>query len=434
MRKFAMLGAKGFYVLLVLLTAEAGIGTSYAAYEPYSSSQANSDNELHIGVPQYPRRLNRELPEVAKEHGVDVGILKLHPSFVTRVEFDDNITLRKNDKEEDVIFTQQPGLVGEMKLGNHRIEGGYGMEILNYVKNEEENAINHLAHGLVELNFNDLQFLIEDNFEKSTNRLFSETSARDELIINSIDVRALYDRPHWAAETGWRHNTIDHQTPEFQPQDYNEDIAAFLAGYKVMPKTLALVETDFGWVYYDDNQRNADQQYWQILTGVRGEPTEKISMTAKVGYQGRRLDDTTFAPSPTDFHDFVAESDVVFRMTEHDILRAGYDRTPRISTFASNGWYRQDQISGSYRKQFAEKWYITPFAAWQINRYPESATLAGDTHNRSDNFVQTGLTLEYQIQDWLWARLKYNFRTRNSNFDALDYNNNRVIADVTFNY
>jgi hypothetical protein len=389
------------------------------------------NEEFYIGIPDFPRRVSRELPEPGREERLKVGILDLHPSFATRIEFDDNVKLRQHDNPEDVIFTQAPAAVGEIKLGDHRIEGGYGMEIVEFVKDQEENTVNHFAGGLLELVFGDLTFSIEDGFEKATNRLFSETSTRDTVLHNAVDAMARYDRPKWAAEVGWRHNTIDHDTPEFESNDYNEDVIAVLAGYKILPKTLLLTEFDWGTIYYDVNDRNADHDYIQILGGVRGDPKEAITVIAKAGYQGRWLGDVTGEINQTDFDGVVVLTDLIYRVSESGTARLSYGRTLRTSTFQSNSWYREDKISASYRKRLLKKWYLTPSASWQLSDYPESTTIAGEERRRDDQFWQAGVYLQYKIQDWLWTGVRYNFRKRNSNYDRFDYENNRIVFDIT---
>ena len=389
---------------------------------------------LNIGIPDGPRRVKRELPEASKFERVKAGPLLLHPLFTEETAYESNILLSHEDPKDDVTFTERPGIVAEMQLGNHRIEGGYGMEIVNFVKDHEENAVNHLANLEAELNFNDFQLSASDAFEKSTSRVFSETSARDELILNTTQVKARYDRPRWASELGWTHNLVMHNVPDLDTNDYNEDIAAFLAGYKILPKTLLLGEFDWGTVYYGTNDDNPDQNYWQLLGGLRGEPTKYFETTTKVGFQGRRLEDVPGEGRQTDFYGLVVNADMVYRPTDTDSINAGYVRTIRTSTFQLSGWYREDQIFASYRRQIAKNWYVGPQISWQLNDYPEGATVGGETRRRDDHFWVTNIGLQYKIREWIWAGLKYNFQARDSNFDTFDYTNNRVSVDLSVRY
>jgi len=388
------------------------------------------EEELPIGLPDFPRRVRRELPELKPEQEIKLGVLKLHPSFRSSIEYDDNIRLSDKDDVDDVIFTEKPGVIGELKLGDHRVEAGYGAELLTFVKERDENATNHLAHAELELNFKDLQLNVTDTLEKSTGRLFNEASARSHVFLNTVQILGRYDRPMWALEGGWTHNTVDQQTDIFNNRDYGEDVFAVLGGYKVFPKTLALMEVDVGSANYDHNNDRADHTYWQLFTGVRGELTSKVTSTAKLGFQHRQFTDIS-TESQSDADVFVADVDLTFRPSASDVIRAGYLRTLRTSTFGTNNYYEQDKISASYRKRFARKWLIAPRVSWQFNDYPNIGTSGGRTERRDDRFWQVGTELRYEVQEWLSTGMAWNFRSRNSNIDPLDYENNRFTFDVT---
>lgn len=387
--------------------------------------------ELPIGLSDFPRKIRRQLPELKAGRAIELGALKLHPSFESSIEYDDNILLSKSDGKDDVIFTQVPGLIGELRLGDHRLEAGYGMELLQFAKEQEENTTNHLAHGLAELNFDNLRFELSDTFDDSTGRIFTETSARDHVLLNTVALIGRFDRPRWAMEGGWTHNTVDHRTSQFNLNDYGEDVFSALAGYQVLPKTLWLLEVDVGHVNYDRNLANADQVYWQLFTGLRGELTPKLTSTLKIGFQDRQLSEVGGQGALSNFDGVVADMQLEFVPTKTDTLQLNYLRSVFPSTHGGNSWYRLDKISGSYRKRFLKKWLCTPSCSWQLNDYPEPSTAGGVTKKRADHFVQAGASLRYAIQEWMSAGVAYNFRTRNSNLNAFDYENNRVRVDLT---
>lgn len=390
------------------------------------------EEELPIGLPDFPRRVRTELPALRPGQEIKVGILNLHPSFSSSIQVDDNVRLADSDEDAAVTFTQKPGLIGEVKLGDHRLEAGYGMELLTFsgVRGESEDVTNHLAHGELELNFADAQFTVSDTVNKATSRLFSETSARDHVFLNTVDILGRYDRPMWALEGGWIHNTIDHRTDIFNNGDYGEDVFTILGGYKVLPKTLLLLETSAGLVNYDHNVARADHSYWQIFTGLRGELSPKVISTLKVGFQNRQFSDIS-GESQSDADGLVADMNLTYRPSESDAIRLAYLRTVRTSTFGTNNFYRQDKISLSYRKRFFRKWLFNPKVGWQFNDYPELGTAGGVTKRRADHFAQVGVELRYDIQEWLSTGVEYHFRNRNSNLDTLDFENNRVTVDVS---
>ncbi len=408
-------------------------GILFSWFSPALHAAEIQQDELQIGLPDFPRRIERTLPPLRPDQEIRLGVLKLHPSFSSSVEYDDNITLASKDEKEDMIFTQTPALGVELEMGKHRFQAGYGMEIVDFAKDQEENTINHLANGVLELNFNDLQIKLQDVLEKATNRSFSESSIRDNLITNSAEIDARYDRPRWAGEIGWRHNTLAHRTEELNVDDLGEDILAMLGGYKVLPKTLFLLETDLGRVTYR-NTGNPNQGYWQVLTGFRGEPTEKFAVTAKMGFQDRQLGDVPNQGSQTDFRGLVVNSDLSYRLSENDSARLVYFRTPRLSTFGDNGWYRQDRISASYAKRFYRKWVVTPEFGWQFNDYPEVVRVGSISKRRQDDFWLGGISLRYEMREWVGAGVTYLFRHRNSNMNTFDFKNNRLTLDITLAY
>jgi hypothetical protein len=387
--------------------------------------------ELPVALSEFPRRVRRQLPTLTPSRQLRVGPLDLHPFFETAVEFDDNIRLEEDDKDSDVIFTQRPGLIGELHFGDHRLEAGYGAEVLTFANEREEDTTNHLAHAIMDLNFNDLSFTLSDTMEDSTGRVFSENSTRDHVFLNTAQVLGRFDRPNWAFETAWTHNTVDHKTPTRNNSDYGEDVVSVLGGVKLGGRTLILVEPTIGLLNFDHNVDNADQTYWQLMGGLRGELTSKLTALVKLGFQDRQMSDVGGQGEIKDFENLVADVTLTFKPTTTDTINLFYVRRPVPSSFANNSWYRQDRVSLVYRKRLLRKWTLQPSIAWQMAEYPQSGTVAGVTKERRDHFISSGVGLRYDIQEWLSTGVAYNFRSRNSNLPTLDYDNNRISFDVT---
>ena len=139
-------------------------------YDDHPSLQSRR-GELPIGTPSFDRRVN--IPRVRASNpdaGLKLGLLRFHPAFSQIFELDDNIRLSRKDKKTDEIFRELPALAAEVQNSKFRMSGGYGMEIVNFVQDREENAVNHFAHGLLEYHFTDLTLSIEDTMEKSQSR------------------------------------------------------------------------------------------------------------------------------------------------------------------------------------------------------------------------------------------------------------------------
>ena len=384
-----------------------------------------------IGVPDLPRRIKYQFPDSQRQQEIKLGIFRLHPSFQTSVQYDDNVTLAPDNEQDDTLFTQIPALEAQVKMGDHSLEAAYGAEIINYVDQSDENAVNHMANGAFNMNFDNLSVVLSHAFEDTTNRTFSENSTRDHLKINSSEATARYDRPRWAAEGTYRHNDLNHETAALNNSDMQEDFFALLTGYKILPKILALIEGDVGLINYDNNVSEADQSYYQLWTGLRGDLTSKLTTITKVGYHNRQMDDVPGLSQQEDYSGLVAHAELAWQPERDTGVRFIYDRAVKNSTFATDNWYRQDKVSLSLRQRFWNKWIATPLISWQSNVYPDLDTVGTDSKHRRDNFWQAEASLRYEMQEWLSSGFTYAFRNRDSSFSTLDYDNNRFTFDVT---
>ncbi len=435
----SLVGALSVPVQAAEFSANEGRGWTYnhVMGEIYDSTPDTQGRrgELPIGTPSFSRKVR--LPRVQKREegtGIHAGPVYIHPAYTQSFEFDDNIRLQRDDEDRDGIFRELPAVTAEIQNEKFRAAGGYGMEIVNYVDNHDENSINHFAHGIMEYQFTDLRVSVEDTFSKVQSRASNANSIRDDVASNAVQVLAKYDRPRYAVEPGWVHNTVNHDAVTLDDLDYNEDIFSLLTGYKITDLTLLLLQNDAGITYYGRKTVNSDQAYWQILGGFRGEYITNISMEAKAGFQARRADNIPTQVEQKDYNGLVADVNVSWKISERDAFSFDYIRNVRNSTFQNNSYVNVDRASVAYSKRFFEKWILTPEFAWQLNHYPHSVTVQGEDDRRNDHFWETGVSLRYQVQEWLSAGVGYYFRNRASNFSAFDYNNNRVVCDISLAY
>lgn len=404
-------------------------------YDETPDTQARRGT-LPIGIPSFNRRVKLPRVQEGKEGtGLNLSnLLRLHPAFSEIFDYTDNIFLSHNKKQSDVAFKELPALTAELQNSNLRMAGGYGMEIVNFADHHKEDAVNHFAHGFMEYDFTDLKVSVEDTLSKEQSRLSNANSIRDDVTANAVQVLTKYDQPRWAVEPGWTHNTVNHASSSLRDYSYDEDVLSLLTGYKVTEKTMVLLENDFGFTYYHRKTMNADQKYWQILTGVRGEYIENLLTEIKGGFQARRPDNISAQVDQKDYNGFVADGNVSYKLSDRDAVSFDYIRTANNSTFVNNSYFLMDRLAFSYSKRFFEKWILTPEIALQYNRYPNTASISADTAHRRDHFWQSGLELRYQATEWLSGGVAYRFLARQSNMDNFDYSNNHFVCDLSFAY
>ncbi len=390
-----------------------------------------------IGMTNFDRRTN--LPRVRKGDtatGIALGILRLHPAFSQIFEVDDNVRLSRHDREADVIFRELPALSAEIqKDDKFRISGGYGMEIVNFADQTEENSINHFAHGLAEFYANnDWRLILEDTFKNEQSRQTNASSTRDDLLANSVQAIAKYKGARFIFEPGYTHHTVEHSAPGLKPYDYEEDIMSVLLGYRFWEKTSLIIQNDAGLSYYDRKVANSDQAFWQILAGIRGEYAEDLVTEIKGGFQARRLDEFSGQDEQQDYNGFVVDANLAYKISPRDAVQVDYVRDVEQSTFQNNSWYGADRVVLSYSRRFFSRWVLTPHFSWQHNRYPQTAVVNGVRGERTDNLWGAGIDLRYQAKEWLSTGIGYRFRDRSSTFNDFEYDQNRFIFDISLAY
>ena len=413
--------------------------------------------DLPVGLSDYPRIIRKDFPKIRPGRELRLGVFRFHPTFETSAEYDDNIRLSDSNEQEDVIFTQRPGILIDTRLGKHQLTAGYWAEIENLVDHREENAVNHIANGNLHLDLGKLSLNLTELMEDSTSRLFNEDSSRDSVFLNTAEGRARYVRGKWVLEGGYRNNRVDHKPPRTNPNDYLEHVYSVLLGHNVGAKTTLFVEGIGGIVRYDDNSINADHDYWQTFLGLTrkiffekvAEETQQVERslntrmqaTARIGYQNRQLSDVPGRGPQEEFQGVVADASLFYRPNLFEPITLDYVRNVNVSTFQNNEWFRQDKVSFAWKKRLLKKLYIIPRASWTRLTYPEVSTVNGVADRRQDDFYQFQGELRYEPRideitgvAWVWASLIYTYRSRASNFDTFDFDNNKVALKVGFSY
>lgn len=434
-----------------------GIAWLAAACLTLAAAGAASAEDMPITQSEQPRLIRRDLPDIQPGRELRAGIFRLHPSLQGGVEYDDNVRLSDTNEQEDVIFTEVPGLQVDVRPGDHRLTAGYWAEMLQFVDISEENAVNHIANGNAELDFGHLQIDVRDLMQDATSRLQREDSSRTETLLNTASVLARLQSGKLVGEAGYRNNLVDYKSPLNDPDDYTEHIFTGLVGVKVAPKTALFIEPSVGEVNYDSNLGNADHDYWQVMGGIghreyfrdydeatgeveRAQHT-KVQWALRAGFQDRELSGVAGRGPQDDFSGFVADSFIVYRPTITESLFIGYTAAPRVSTFQTNEWYREDRFNVALKKRVTRKLYVIPRFSWLHNDYPEPATLGGVTAEREDDILQFQPELRYEGrvnevtgEAWFWVSLFYTLRSRDSNMAGVDFDNNKVGVRVGFTY
>ncbi len=213
-------------------------------------------------------------------------------------------------------------------------------------------------------------------------------------------------------------NFLDRNRHTFAPTVY----------YKSTGKTRAFVEYNYAREVYDAAKARDNSDH-RLLIGLRGELAERFSLTGKVGWQGLYYN----APILSDVNSAVFNITADYRPVERLGFMATLKRYTEPSAFGGNGHY--DNMLGmlAMTYNFTPKVTIIPRATFGWGHYPvsEANPSAGGSAEKRDDFdLGAGVGLRWDPVKWAKLELNYDFSTRNSNFKAFEYLDNRVSFTV----
>ncbi len=359
-----------------------------------------------------------------------------HPFLAVREQYDDNIYLTDTNEKSDWITTLSPGFVIEPRLTTHRFTFDYRADLNFFADYDDENTYNHTNNTALELNYNKVQVILTNMFHYFSDRLGREdinrvprtqdhTSTIVAFGFNKLDLslRYNYRLENYrgdAAIGAFKGQALTYK--DLQRDEYEGEVEA---AFKLWPKTALLFSGVYGTIDHDTGKKS-DSDYFDVLVGLRGQPTAKSTVEAKFGYRGQDYDDYD-----NDFETVVFKGSLIEDFTSRDTLRLDFLRTSNETNYKDNAYYRNTFIAAGFKHGFTERVFGNIDFSYQRNKYPTETTEAAKTAKRKDDIWSGGVGLSYQLPKWFTADVKYEYSTRDCNFSTFDYNNNRVSLGLT---
>lgn len=353
-----------------------------------------------------------------------VGAIEVHPRIKVAEEYDDNIFWEPDNEKEDWITILTPGIRFNLPFNGkrHLLSLDYYADIAWFNKFSDQNYQNHYITGLLDLNFPEWYVDLKDKFSpKTSDRAETEFTDRVERRDNRFTSLLGREFNKLAFELGYENFWIDYDPIEQDELDRMDNIGTLVGYVQVLPKTKALLEYNYADIgYYNSDSR--DGSYNQVRIGLKGSPTDKMTLIGKVGYQDRNYSHS----GEPDWNHISAYLDLVERFTERIMLHLNYALTAEESTYRINNFYKINRIRAELRYRIFTKFTIYLGGSFGKHDYPETTTEGNQTDKRNDDLWEAHGGLRYDIKDWLFTEIEYNYRERDSNLDLLDYDDNKI--------
>jgi len=362
---------------------------------------------------------------------LDVYGIKVTPSLSYAGEYDDNVFRTPSDRRSDYVNTISPAILLEAAPGKHEIKAGYKLDILRYSTHSNLDTERHAALLSALLNFNRLQVRFREEFRRTddfpTSELTTRIKRNENFLLGGFD----YDVVQlWGVgfDLTWGNiNYLDSPSGDFNFLDRNSHTYAATVYHRITAKTRLFAEYDYVREIFDSDQ-SRDNSRHRTLLGVRGDLTTRFSLTAKGGYE--RLDfhsDTREAQN-----NFVISAEASYKPVERLQVALLVKRSVESSTFADNAQFESFNATLGITYAVTPKILIVPRGFFGIDNFRESTLNIDRIEKRLDHLYGGGIGIRYDLQRWIRLDASYDYQARSSNFNAFDYDDNRLSFSVAF--
>ncbi len=384
--------------------------------------------------------INSDLP---RREGAKMGPLVIHSAGKVTEQFESNIYLNNTDRKADIISILSPSVGFELPvpLGDESgICGDYEYSPYIYGTWGSENHTDQRVRALIEMNFANVILTATDTYRIFTNRADNENSLKLKMDTNNFRVGAANQFERLGYDVGYNNkltiydsNDLYYNQLTYKDKNYMDQMLDLTASYRIMPKTLLLLENDLGLVRYINSSQPVGSFYDEVVMGLRGEWTSKFNINLRAGLRGQFYDKSSVMPDKS-FVSLVVRGGFDYSPTDSDKITVALERAPRESTFSNMNYYVANVANIAYDHQFNDKLTAGVSVNGQYHQYPSQATVNNQTATRYDGYIGGSANVRYDIRKWLSVGAKYTYVNRTSKFDVYDYFNNVLTANVTVGF
>jgi hypothetical protein len=358
---------------------------------------------------------------------LDFNGIKVTPSISYTGEYDDNVFRSQFNKRSDYSNTYSPGVTVEANPGKHELKALYRADFIRYLSHTTNDSDRHTASLLANFNFNRLAARFSGEFRRTDD--FPTTELTTRIPRNEYTTTGGFDYDVfqvWGVGFDVARANVHYLRSDLDILSRNSYTYATNVYYRVTTKTRMFAEYNFVREIFEFD-KSRDNNRHRGLVGVRGELTERLHMTGKLGYE--HLDFHADTRSGQD--NFVTSINADYKPLERLGIGLSLKRSVESSTFTGNPQFENFMTNLFITYALTPKVTLTPHGFFGVDLYRESATNIDLLEKRVDYNYGGGLGIRYELQKWIRLDGNYDFSRRDSNFNSNDYDDNRVSFTLT---
>ena len=335
--------------------------------------------------------------------------------------YDDNIYLRKHNRVSSIISSTQLHAKYGTHLPGTNLNVGVNANIGYHAYSEKPSQNNYWNAGLG-VSLGNRYFTLSDRLVYTADGINPEIErAKRFTNIASLQIRVPLSRK-FSLVFFFFFTLYKYIEDEYERLNRNRiDLGAKLY-YHLTAKTSLYFSYMFYSIKYEKNDYYNSFGHVYSL-GITGKLAPKVTGDARVSYTTRGYEIDNKEVDTWGYY-----LSLKYTPTNRSLLILSGERTIHDSSYRTNRYYVSTGVTLEYKQRIAQKWTAGIAVSYLNIDYPRSH----NSFNRIDDYIGIKPSIEYRIRDNLIAMLYYHFRCRLSNYDSVEYTNNRVGLQIRF--
>lgn len=346
----------------------------------------------------------------------------LHLTASETLSYDDNIYLTDKNTKDSLISTTRVGADYKSQIPSTGLSlkadagVGYNAYTEKHSKNNYWEAL-----GGVEV-FNE-QFQAGDRLLYTSDPANSELTQRHKRLNNTgyasyvTSHEKMFGLGFFASDSFDRYFESD-----MQYLNRNRVNLGAQLYYNLSAKTHFFAEYMYSDIDYQESVGKIKNSHSHSLgLGVNGQIASKVTGTAKISYDMR--DYERELEGADKYNDLVGYYlALAWKPTTRNEVRLSGQRGMEESFYGVNRYFADTLVSLYGSHKLTDKFTAALTLSWENMAYAKRVA----NTKREDNLYIVRPQLDYQFKEWLSAGVWYQFRTRHSNTNPFDYDNNKA--------
>ena len=364
----------------------------------------------------------------------------------------------KEEEDDDFVYTISPRVDISYPGENVTLDFGYKIGFRQHVDFDNENNADqnfNLKLGLlspsqryklgVGFSWNDTLELSNDDIKSEADNFQAEHVVG--RLYASLDV--LLGKKS-TLNLGLSRTTDDFDDNAFDDEGTENTI--FSVGYsrKIWEKTSAILNYSLGMLEYPDDdlvtggETNSDSDNHSFRIGLGWDASAKVSGKATIGWTRKTFDDenatlilnpNTGAPLNNfdDTSDVTIGTSLSWKMRPKSTASLSLNRSLKDSSFRNSAFLTSSSLKLGLSQKMGEKITTSFSLGYTLSDYDDDTRFDGNNiikTSRSDDKISAGVSLNYDLRDWVFWKAAYSFTDNGSDIDDREYTTNAFTVSI----